>query len=244
MVKIFIDFDGTITAQDVGDAMFLTFGGPTATGYIADYRSGSLSAQKCFELECEACRGTLKSELDRFLDRQMIDGSFVDFHRFCSARGIPHFILSDGMDYYIERILENNGLSDLPFHSNHLDLTPSGDGVVFNPSFPFSDAECDRCACCKRNIILSLTADDDIIVYVGEGFSDRCPVKYADIVFAKDDLLNYCRQENISYYEYGSFSDVRARLEGLFSQKETKNNFGLKKRRQAQLAAHDLYLGG
>ena len=38
-----------------------------------------------------------------------------------------------------------------------------------------------------------------MIVYVGDGYSDRCPVQYADIVFAKGDLQTYCQEQNISY---------------------------------------------
>ncbi|MBI5476544.1 MAG: MtnX-like HAD-IB family phosphatase [Ignavibacteriales bacterium] len=246
MIKIFIDFDGTITKKDVGDSMFIEFGGEASRNFIQQYRSGEISAIECFKLESEASSGAIKKDLDDFLDKQEIDVSFIEFHKYCGDEGIPHFILSDGMDYYIERILKRFGLNNIPFFSNHLDLTmhDGTDEVILNPTFPLRDEECDRCACCKRNIMLSKSADDDIIVYIGEGFSDRCPVRYADVVFAKDELLIYCQQENISFFEYRSFAEVKIRLESLLTQKSSKKNFGLRKRRQAQLAVRDLLLGG
>lgn len=246
MIKIFIDFDGTITTRDVGDAMFISFGGDICREYIRKYRAGDLTAEECFNLECRSCNGISKTDLDLFLDSQSIDSTFIDFHRYCKEQEIPHFILSDGMDYYIKRILENNGIADIPFFTNHLEVISLGyeRGILLEPSFPFLDENCDRCACCKRNHMLAQTADDDIIVYIGEGFSDRCPVRYADIVFAKDELLTYCQQENISYFEYRTFSDVKARLQMLVSKKQSKKNYGLHKRRQAQLATRDVYLGG
>jgi len=48
--------------------------------------------------------------MDGFLDAQEIDPTFADFQRFCAGRGFPLAILSDGMDYYIRRILERHAL--------------------------------------------------------------------------------------------------------------------------------------
>jgi len=246
MLKIFIDFDGTITKKDVGDALFINFGGKQCLDFIEEYRQGRMSAVECFQKECIACGSIDKKELDNFIDAQEIDETFKDFKLFCQKNNIEIFILSDGMDYYINHILKNNNITDVPFYTNHLQLE-SLDGssrFLLKPSFPFTDENCDRCACCKRNHMLSLSADDDIIIYIGEGYSDRCPVRYADLVFAKDDLLKYCQQENISYFEYRSFADVTDRLKVLLANKNTKKNYGIKKRRQAQLAAREVFLGG
>jgi len=245
MINIFIDFDGTITTQDVGDAMFETFGGTKCLDFIEEYRNGGISAVECFRRECAECTGANKNALDIFLDSQKIDSTFREFLDFCLSNKFQYFILSDGMDYYIDRILSHHQVTEVSYFANHLDLVPinGNSKVMFQPSFPFTDETCDRCACCKRNKMLTLSADDDIIVYIGEGYSDRCPVRYADIVFAKDELLKYCRRENISYFEYRSFADVLARLKSMSENKQTKKHFGLKKHRQAQLAARELFIG-
>lgn len=247
MVKIFIDFDGTITRRDVGDAMFELFGGKSSTEAVQQYLQEKISAVECFRRECEACGEVDKPALDKFLDLQEIDSTFPEFIAFCNGQGFECRIVSDGMDYYIERILNHNRLGNIPFFSNRLDLH-SVDGsskVRFAPSFPFTDEVCDRCACCKRNHLLSLSADEDIIVYVGEGYSDRCPARHADVVFAKDDLQEYCRKENVSYHEYRSFSDVKQRLQQLLDKSGTRvNRIGLRKRRQAEHVRREVYMGG
>jgi len=147
------------------------------------------------------------------------------------------------MDYYIRRILEANGVGKVPFFSNELILenVPASPGVRMRGVFPYTDETCDRCACCKRNHILTLSGEDDIIVYIGEGYSDRCPSRYADVVFAKSELLEYCRAEGIPAREYTDFSDVQSGLEKLLSGAGKR---GLKKRRQAELARKEVYLGG
>jgi 2-hydroxy-3-keto-5-methylthiopentenyl-1-phosphate phosphatase len=216
-LRLFVDFDGTITREDVGNLFFRTFGGTACDELVRRFRAGEITARECFLGEAGAMGRVSPDALGRLIDAQEIDHSFRDLAAFCRERGVELLIVSDGLDYYIRRILLRNGCGEVPFVSNVAALVrPGPDGCVeVSVAFPHSDAACDRCACCKRNIMLTSSAEEDIIAYVGEGFSDRCPVRYADIVFAKDVLQTYCRDENISYYPYASFHDVVARLRRL-----------------------------
>ena len=243
MIRVFIDFDGTVSRQDVGDAVFEHFGADRSTQAIRDYREEKISAVECFCRECDACGELERTRLDSFIDGQEIDPAFAPFVEFCRSRDMDCAILSDGMDYYIRRILLRNGLGGVRFFSNtlHLEEVPGSVKVRLRPSFPFTDETCGRCACCKRNHILTLSGDDDIIVYIGEGYSDRCPSHYADVVFAKGELLSYCRKEKIPCHEYGDFADVRQKMEMLLSRTGKR---GLRKRRQAELARKEVYMGG
>ncbi len=247
MIRIFSDFDGTITRQDVGDAMFERFGGERCKEIVQEYRDGTISAVQCFRNECEACGTVHRDELNRFLDEQEIDRTFIDFVRYYRDAGLVCYIVSDGMDYYIRRILNRHGVGDVPFFANVLQFVAeeSTGKVRFEPTFPYRDETCSRCACCKRNHLLTMSADDDLILYIGEGYSDRCPARYADVVFAKDDLLRYCREENISFYEYRTFADVTQRLQQVLANKRPDGSIaGLHKRRRAELARRDVFIGG
>jgi 2,3-diketo-5-methylthio-1-phosphopentane phosphatase len=246
MMNVFIDFDGTISLQDVGDAMFERFGGARSAEAIKDYRESKISAVECFHRECNACGEVDKTELNAFLDAQKIDPTFKPFIEFCSQSSLVPYIVSDGMSYYIDRILNNYGIQGVKVFSNKLELVPvRGTSIVrFQPSFPFTDEVCDRCANCKRNHMLTISAEEDILVYIGEGYSDRCPARFADIIFAKDELLLYCQQENISYYEYKTFADVQNRLQSLIEKKSSQKRPHLHKRRQAELARREIYMGG
>jgi len=213
-LRLFVDFDGTITRGDVGNIFFRSAGGAVCDRLVARFRAGEISARECFRGEAEAMGRVRAEALWELVDSQEIDPSFVHLVEFCRERSAELLIVSDGLDLYIRRILSRNGCGDVPFASNTAALVRAGDDglVEVALAFPHADAGCDRCACCKRDIMLTTSADDDIIAYVGEGFSDRCPVRYADIVFAKDVLQTYCQNENISYYPYLSFDDVVSRL--------------------------------
>ena len=51
------------------------------------------------------------------------------------------------------------------------------------------------------------------VAFVGEGHSDRYGALYADIVFAKDVLVDLCRDDGVPFVPYEDFDDVRATLE-------------------------------
>ena len=213
-LRLFVDFDGTITRGDVGNLFFRTFGGERCDALVRRFRGGEIGAQECFNGEAAAMGSVAMAALEALVDAQEIDPSFRNLASFCRGHGVELLILSDGLDYYIRRILGKHGCGDVPFVANVMtftDLKDEGRGAV-SVGFPHADAVCDRCACCKRNIMLTRSAEEDCIAYVGEGFSDRCPVRYADIVFAKDVLQTYCQNENISYYPYATFDEVVTRL--------------------------------
>jgi 2-hydroxy-3-keto-5-methylthiopentenyl-1-phosphate phosphatase len=236
-LKLFVDFDGTVTTQDVGNAFFRRFGGPACDGLVRDYRDGKMSAQECFRGETAAIGRLPLAEAETFLREQQISPGFATFVEFCRARGIEFHIVSDGLDYYVGRILALNGIDGVSVFANTLTLSGAEEGSAkLTVSFPYGAAECDRCACCKRNIILTRAGEDDVIGYIGEGFSDRCAAQYADIVFAKDELQKYCQQENISYYLYNDFHDVLARLELLVARKS------LRKRRRAENKRREAFM--
>jgi 2-hydroxy-3-keto-5-methylthiopentenyl-1-phosphate phosphatase len=216
-LRLFVDFDGTITRTDVGNALFARFGGTAATEAVKEYREGRRSAQECFRAEAQAMDGSSPDEVYDFIDGQEIDPEFVKFAAWCRSTALPLTVVSDGLDLYVGRILGNAGLDGMLRYSNRASLTTSHDriGARLELEFPFADAVCTRCACCKRNIMLTHAGEDDIICYIGDGFSDFCPVQYADVVFAKGELQSFCQTMNISYYPYSTFADVQRRLEGL-----------------------------
>jgi 2,3-diketo-5-methylthio-1-phosphopentane phosphatase len=238
MMRIFSDFDGTISVEDVGSRLFRTFAGLQANEIVRHYLDGSITARAYLTKECEAVESATPAEVERLVDQLPLDPTFKGFVEFCRGRDIPLVVLSDGLDFYVERLLKNNVFGDLPYFSNHLEFVHSGPLSKLVASFPHTDAECLLCGNCKRNHLLTLSADDDIIVYVGDGISDRCPVRYADIVFAKGSLIRYCQEQNITYHEFRNFNDVILRLELILQRKR------IKKRREAEMARREVFAQG
>lgn len=236
MIRIFCDFDGTVASADVGNALFRTFSGGRTEAIVEEYLQGSIDAPECFRRECEAIGTVSRGELGAFVDSFGLDPGFPAFVSFCREHSMPLMILSDGLDFYVKRILDRHGFGMVPFRANTAVFHGEGDRIRLSVGFPYRDEHCDRCGNCKKNHLATLSADDDVIVYVGDGFSDRCAVRHADIVFAKKRLIGYCQEENISYHEYRDFNDVRGRLERMLADAE------IRQRREAVMARRALFL--
>jgi 2,3-diketo-5-methylthio-1-phosphopentane phosphatase len=151
-----------------------------------------------------------RAELDTALDGLAIDESFAEFVTFCESHAIPMSVLSDGVDYFIERILAGHQLNTLPIVANCLTMHDDGN---YSLATPHRNASCTAssgvCKCAQ------IAKSSGTTIFVGDGRSDFCASGAADVVFAKGTLATYCEQQGIPYILYTSFADVQARLESL-----------------------------
>jgi 2,3-diketo-5-methylthio-1-phosphopentane phosphatase len=238
MVRVFCDFDGTVSPEDVGATFFRTFAGEKACSFSEDALPDGVPMQKRMEQLCAALPPISVREFETFVDQFAVDPHFPDFVRFCEERNMPVMILSDGLDLYVRRILRRAALERVPFFANRAEFVPASGGTKLALSFPYSDAECTCCGNCKRNHMFTASADDDVLVYVGDGYSDRCPVRFADVVFAKRHLIKYCQAQNVSYFEFTHFGDVQERLQEILQRKR------IRRRQEAAMARRDVYMQG
>ena len=148
-LRLFVDFDGTITRGDVGNIFYRTFGGAACDELVKRFRAGEINARECFRGEAKAMGRVSPGALGDLVDAQEIDPSFKGLVAFCRDRGVELLIVSDGLDYYIRRILARNDCGEVPFVSNSAALVRPGEDKCAEVSvaFPHSDAGCDRCAC-------------------------------------------------------------------------------------------------
>ncbi len=214
-LKIFCDFDGTVCKSDVRMVLFKTFGGDAVRDAVALYLKGEISGDECIRRECADVNDLDVDRFNALIDEQELDAGFPAFVAFCEQHTIEVEILSDGFDYYIDRILRNYKLDYLPVYANKLRI----ENNMLLPEFPYKNPHCERAANCKGTHVLNNAGDDQLRVIVGDGISDRCAADYADVVFAKRRLIQYCRDSNISYFEFSDFHDVRKRIEELLKRK-------------------------
>ena len=213
-LRIFVDFDGTITERDVGDSIFERFLRPELLergwhfDIIREWKAGRLSSRDCLIRECENTVVT-RGQLDELLDSHTLTPGFADLVGWCVRRGVPLTILSDGLDYYIEFILGKFGLKGVSCRANRMVFT---EGSI-RTYFPFEDRGCGRCGNCKRWHIDTERRDGERVVYIGDGYSDRYAVRSADIVFARRDLAEYCRRAGVEFIPFAHFYDVIRSLE-------------------------------
>ncbi len=208
---VLCDFDGTISVKDVTDSLLERFAGPDWQGLEEMWEEGLISSAQCMTSQYALIR-TCQVKFDEFLDRMKIDPHFVDFYEHVKDDGYEFAVVSDGFDYYIERILSNHGLSGLTIYANHL----SWQNGEIKTHFPHINDECRTCGNCKTSIYRKYKTDGNKVIYVGDGWSDRCIAQQSDVIYAKGKLIKFCHENGISYTPYLTFSDI---MRDLFTSK-------------------------
>lgn len=201
---VFFDFDNTITKLDVLDDILERFSSDNK--WIAlekKWRAGSIGSRECLDGQMRGVRIT-KSRLERYLRTIKIDPYFKRLVKLLASHRIKTLILSDDFDLVLKSVLKNNKISGVDVYSNSLKV--EGDKLI--PSFPFTNKDHNKCAHCKKENLLLNMGKDSVTVYVGDGLSDVCPAKSANIVFAKGYLGEYFKKEGLPCIPIVSLKDV------------------------------------
>ena len=214
---LFLDFDGTITRRDVVDVILEMYADPKWLVYEAAWRAGRMGSRDCLHAQMSLVRVT-RQQLDSLLDSIAVDEGLIDLFKLCAAQTIPVHIISDGFDYFLNRILGRvlNGHRSLikSVRASHLEVSSR----PWRTQFPYFHEICRHgCATCKPEVMRLLNPMKAPAVFVGDGLSDRYAVECADLVFAKSELARYCRANSIAHIEYQELTDVAARLQSLIS---------------------------
>ena len=207
---VMTDFDGTLSLTDVGYEVLLKFSRQGWDDIDRAYCAGEIGSKEAYSRICAILGGTREDMLQFVAENTVIDPHFAEFHAFCIRHGIDVKVVSDGLDFYIDFVLRQHGFAGIPFYSNVMTFR---DGKPQRIEFPHANGTCDKCGTCKSNILAACQPDYGKIVYVGDGYSDLCPAKKADLVFAKGILWTRLSQKTHSgIRKYRSFRDVKEYL--------------------------------
>ena len=121
------------------------------------------------------------------------------------ARAYRPLIVSSGFHETIEPLLEREGvLGAVELRANRLDPRPDGWRVRFR-----SDHSCGTCGePCKRRDL----PEEGVVVFVGDGYSDRCAALAADRVFARDGLVEWLRTRGVPFEPLTDFHELAEQL--------------------------------
>jgi 2-hydroxy-3-keto-5-methylthiopentenyl-1-phosphate phosphatase len=203
-----VDFDGTITEQDLLDEIAQTFGDEEVYREVDEgLDDRSLTLNEVIRREFEPVRAPLGEVQNWVLENVGVRPGFRELVELARARGWRFVIVSSGFRELIEPVLEREGLAGIELLSNSIDPDPRGWKVRFRVS-----EACEVCGQpCKRATAAAL-ADGRELVYVGDGYSDRCAAESADLVFARRGLASYLEERGVPFERFEDFHSVARRL--------------------------------
>ena len=209
-MQVFCDFDGTISVVDTTDRVLSQLAAPEWEALEADWLAGRIDAATCMRRQIALIEGS-DADLDAVLDEIDLDPGFTAFAAWCADHAIPLTVVSDGVDYFIRRILARHDL-DLPIVSNRL----VGEAGMRALAQPHRREGCAAGAgVCKCEATGAHLGQTELMVYIGDGRSDFCVSHRADVLFAKDSLADYVASRGEAHHRFETFHDITAALKPL-----------------------------
>lgn len=203
---IVCDFDGTITKKDSLYNFFENYASKKWLEVEKLWKEGKISSKKCLTDEFELVQNLSADLIKNYIKMIEIDENFKDFLNYIKKKNIDFVIVSDGVDYFIDKILKNNDIKNLKIITNHARFKKGNFKITFLNT---SDNCKNKAGCCKCEAVKNLRKIYDRIIYIGDGFSDFCASKKADLIFAKNDLAKYLEKEKIQHIKYNNFKEVK-----------------------------------
>ena len=207
-----IDFDGTVTEEDVSFLLLDTYVGGAWRQYLEDYTSGDITVGAFNKKVFGMMKTDKKTMTDFVLNSPLVKvrPGFKELIDFCRKKKLKIVIVSNGLTFYIEAILKSLGISGLELHAAENVFFPGGvdvryvgpDGAEVEAGF-------------KEAYTAELCRKGYDVIYIGNGTSDIHPARLAMHVFATEDLLKRCQQEKLKHYAFKDFYEVVKVLEGL-----------------------------
>ena len=200
---ILCDFDGTVSVEDITDSLLERFARDGWQDIEQAWRRGEIGSRECMAAQV-ALFDASREEIDAHLDTMMIDRAFPAFLDAVERARVPFAIVSDGLDYAIQRILRNHGLERASILANRLE--EAGERA-WRLEFPYASLPCrvdsGHCKCASAQRTRAAR-----VLLIGDGASDFCVAAQADLVFAKHRLIEHCRAAAIPYVPIAGFADA------------------------------------
>jgi 2,3-diketo-5-methylthio-1-phosphopentane phosphatase len=217
--EVWLDFDGTLTNQDVVDSLVRGFSATDEWREIEDaWQAGRIGSRACLVGQFALVRIGDK-QLDSFLRSVSLDPGTPRLLDLLEQHGVPATIVSDGIDWFIDRILRAHGLRPPRIRSNTL----VRDGNSWRLGCPHSSLSCAVAAAhCKCASMEQLGSAERRRIYVGDGRSDLCAARKAHLRFAKGTLAALLDGEALEYIPFSTLHDVCAVLDAAWSRSRAR----------------------
>jgi 2-hydroxy-3-keto-5-methylthiopentenyl-1-phosphate phosphatase len=204
------DFDGTITEEDVSFLLLDGFAQGEWRRLLRDYKEHKISVDHFNTRAFAMVKADRLTLLEAIKGKVKLRPGFDKLTSYCSRRGFRLVIVSNGLDFYIKAVLREIGLHKIEIYAAQTQFYADGlkvkyigpDGRQLNDGL-------------KEAYIRSFLKEGYRVIYVGNGDSDIEPAKYAWQILARDELLAYCKENQLACKSFDELHDVVRALEPL-----------------------------
>jgi len=202
------DFDGTITEEDVGFLLLDNFADGNWRQLLAQYRAGKISVNSFNSRAFAMVKEDRQTLLKFARSRSRIRDGVRELITYCHRKGFKFVIVSNGLDFYIEALLQDVGIDNIDVFAARTQFGPEGltaqyigpEGNQMESGF-------------KEAYVRLFLERGYHVVYLGNGISDISPARYSHNIFATGELLDYCQEANLNCTPFVDLNDIVRGLE-------------------------------
>lgn len=203
------DFDGTITEIDTAVLVFNKFINGNWRIFNEQLDRGEITLEQCMREQfsmIKAPKSVILKELE--LDTAFRPG-FEELVNFCNDNQVPFEIVSAGLDFMVNHLLEVRGL-DGKTKVRAARTRFTGDGIEMDSIELHDNNSIDF----KDDLVNYYKDKGYFVLFIGDGMSDKGAVRSADYVFVikGSRLAEFCKKEGINHQEMSDFQEVIARI--------------------------------
>jgi 2-hydroxy-3-keto-5-methylthiopentenyl-1-phosphate phosphatase len=201
-MTLILDWDGTVTVDDTLILALREFGNwQVYLEAAAALARGEITLHEEIRRDAESIRTPIEEVVAWLVEHLELRPGFHEL-----AETHRPVIVSSNFRQLIEPILAREGV-ELEVRANDVEWEPRG----WRATFRNGDV-CGTCGePCKRADVTSADAIGGV-VYVGDGYSDRCAAQAADRIFARDGLARYLDEQRVAYMPFDDLHDVARSL--------------------------------
>ena len=126
---------------------------------------------------------------------------FRELWGFCQVNDFPMAVVSQGLDFYIQALLDKEGLGRVPIYAVNPKFQNGESSYTYEHNYPGKMTEGNS----KGFVVKSFQQLGCHVFFAGDGRSDLEAAQVADTVFAHSTLAKFCDDEDIPYNHFQDF---------------------------------------
>lgn len=198
---VFCDFDGTITAVETFSAMLKKFSPALSAKLMPLMYSRHLNLREGVRRLVESIPSNSYPEILEYAATQPIREGLPEFLTYLQKENIPFVIVSGGLRGMIEKVLQAHNLTDLVTDIYAMEVETDDQYLKVYSAFEEGTE-----LVAKAEVMQQFVAQETIAI--GDSVTDINMSLRADLVFARDRLINYLEIEEKSYLIWDNFFDI------------------------------------
>ncbi len=207
---VFCDFDGTITAIETFVGMLKEFAPELSAKLMPKMYARELTLREGVRKILEAIPSSHYPEILNYAVNKPIRPGLSSLLNFLDTKNVPFVIISGGLRGMVETVLNRQGLQNRVLDIFAVDIDTSGEYLQV-----YSEFEGGTELVAKVKAMANYPTSETIAI--GDSVTDINMALKADLVFARDRLIDYLTTENKPYVAWNDFFDIRDYLMNLWS---------------------------